>query len=111
MSDIWRAFVAQRIAWESGWHILFHGPTVWQQRNDHDLMGDFADEVPGYLNNNRIQSALEDTTLMGGPQNLLLDLRRCYETLVRIEVVGAAELDLIDIWTADLEAIGQKRRS
>jgi hypothetical protein len=111
MTDIWRGFVAQRIAWESGWHILYHEPTVWQERNDHDLMRDFADEVPGYLNNNRIRTALEDTAVLGGPQNLLLDLRRCYETLIRIEVVGSAELGLIETWTADLEAIGQNRQS
>lgn len=111
MTDIWRSFVAQRIAWESGWHILYHGPTVWQERNDHDLMRDFADEVPGYLHNKRIKVALEDTVLMGGPQNLLLDLRRCYETLIRIEVVGSAELGLIDAWISDFEAIEHARRS
>jgi hypothetical protein len=109
MTDIWRGFVAQRIAWECGWHVLYHGPTVWQDRNEHDLMRDFADEVPGYLNNNRIRVALEDTTLSGGAENLLSDLRRCYETLIRIEVVGSAELGLIDAWAADLTTIGRKR--
>ena len=32
MTDIWRSFVAQRIAWAQGWSILFHGPTVRQHR-------------------------------------------------------------------------------
>ena len=46
MTDIWRSFVAQRIAWANGWAILFHEPTVWQDRNEHNLMRDFRDESP-----------------------------------------------------------------
>jgi hypothetical protein len=38
MTDIWRSLVAQRIAWENGWNVLFHEPTVRQQRNEHDLL-------------------------------------------------------------------------
>ena len=34
MTDIWRSFVAQRIAWENGWQLLFHGPTMEQERNE-----------------------------------------------------------------------------
>ena len=47
MTDIWRSFVAQRIAWTNNWSVLFDEPTVWQERNEHDLMRDFRDEVPG----------------------------------------------------------------
>ncbi len=105
MTDIWRSFVAQRIAWENGWHLLFHEPTMWQERNEHDLMRDFADEVPGYLHNDRIRRALEDTSLTGGVGNLSRDLRRCYEALIALEVVGPDELALVDAWTGDLERI------
>ena len=59
MTDIWRSLIAQRIAWENGWSILFHEATVRQERNDHHLMDDFADEVPGYLHNRRIAATLE----------------------------------------------------
>ncbi len=54
MTDIWRSFIAQRIAWTCGWPILFHNSTVWQERNEHSLLKDFEDEVPGYLNNSKI---------------------------------------------------------
>ncbi len=47
MTDIWRSFVAQRIAYANGWAVLFHAATVFQERNAHDLMRDFAEEVPG----------------------------------------------------------------
>ena len=40
MTDIWRSFVAQRIAWENGWAVLFKSPDVYQDRNEHSLMRD-----------------------------------------------------------------------
>lgn len=109
MTDIWRSFVAQRVAWENGWHILFHEPTVWQERNEHNLMRDFADEVPGYLNNDRISKALDDTALTGGIANLTSDLRKCYERLIALEVVGSGELALIDAWAADIDGMAERR--
>jgi hypothetical protein len=31
MTDIWRSFVAQRIAWENGWAVLFKSPDVYRR--------------------------------------------------------------------------------
>jgi hypothetical protein len=62
MTDIWRSFIAQRIAWTCGWNILYHEATMQQDRNQHDLLKDFEDEIPGYLHNARICRQLEDLT-------------------------------------------------
>ena len=59
MTDIWRSFIAQRIAWANEWGVLFHGPTVYQERNRHNLMKDFRDELPGYLHNGQLCRELE----------------------------------------------------
>jgi hypothetical protein len=106
MTDIWRSFVAQRIAWANDWGILFHEPTVWQDRNEHNLMRDFADEVPGYLHNREMGAALAALELKPGVEHLGDNLRSCYETLVRRGWVGEAELPLLEAWLADLSAIG-----
>ena len=103
MTDIWRSFVAQRISWENGWAVLYHEPTVWQERNEHNLMRDFRDEVPGYLNNSAIAEALDKLPLRAGADRLTENLRVCYEQLVRMELVGREELDLIEAWEADLK--------
>ena len=103
MTDIWRSFVAQRIAWENGWTILFHSPTVHQERNPHALMTDFADEIPGYLNNARIAARLDALPLNAGPAAIPENLRRCYRALADLEVVDKAELPLLDAWLADLD--------
>jgi hypothetical protein len=102
MTDIWRSFVAQRIAWENGWSVLFHHATVWQDRNPHNLMRDFEDEIPGYVNNTRIVTALSDLPLAGGSAAMADNLIRCYQTLIALGVVAEAEMPLLRCWLADL---------
>ena len=105
MTDIWRSFVAQRVAWTCGWNVLFHEPTVWQERNDHNLLRDFEDEVPGYLMNAKIGTALGALELEEGVEHLTDNLRRCYEALIVLGVVGAAELGLLDAWLEDVGSV------
>jgi len=105
MTDIWRSLVAQRIAWENGWPILFHEPTVWQERNAHALMRDFEDEVPGYLHNRRIGDSLAALPLRSGVSAIPDNLRACYETLTALGFIGQEELSLIDAWLTDLRQL------
>ena len=105
LTDIWRSFVAQRIAWQNGWSLLFHGPTMEQERNEHDLMRDFRDEVPGYLNNIAIGSLLASLSLHAGIGHLGANLRICYRGLVDAGLVEERELALLDAWLADIERI------
>ena len=102
MTDIWRSFVAQRLMWEQGWRLQFHSSTVFQERNEHDLMRDFADEVPGYLHNERIRRTLEDLALSSGRQAIGDNLIKSYEALVKLGVVGTEEMPLVHAWLNDL---------
>lgn len=99
MTDIWRSFVAQRCLWALGERLIFTAPSVRQERNEHNLLRDFADEVPGYLNNERIVGALDACALKGEVRG---DLRRCYEALVTLGVIPEKELALVDLWLAGL---------
>lgn len=102
MTDIWRSLVAQRIAWENNWSVLFHSATVWQERNMHNLMRDFSDEIPGYLNNAKIADTLENLDLPSGQQHLGSNLLSCYEALVALKLVAPQELPLLEAWLKDL---------
>jgi hypothetical protein len=102
MTDIWRSFVAQRICWANGWHVHFHAPTVWQERNEHDLLQDFNDEIPGYLNNVAICRELEQLDLVPGEAFLAVNMLNCYEKLVEMGLVGTAEIKLLKAWNADI---------
>lgn len=109
MTDIWRSFVAQRIAWENGWHVLFHDATVWQERNGHDLIKDFVDEIPGYMHNRRIIETLGSLSLQGGHNHIFDNMRRCYEALIELGVLDPQELRLLNAWLSDLVQIGWSR--
>ena len=103
MTDIWRSFVAQRIAWENGWSVLFHGPTTRQIRNEHDLMRDFADEVPGFLHNERICEGLAALTLLPGPNRIPENMRSCYAAMIEFGVLPQQEMVLLEAWLADFQ--------
>jgi STELLO glycosyltransferase-like protein len=103
MADIWRSFVAQRIAWANGWSVLFHEPTVWQQRNAHDLMRDFEDELPGYLHNTAIGRELSALTIRPGLSKIPDNLRFCYQRLCEMKIISPKELELLEAWLSDLE--------
>jgi hypothetical protein len=105
MTDIWRSFVAQRVLQAKGLGVVFHGPTVWQERNDHDLHRDFTDELPGYANNERMREELLGLTLSSG-DSLQTMLEASYEVLIRHGWVGAEEEALLQAWFEDLQTLG-----
>lgn len=104
MTDIWRSFVAQRVMHALGMGILFHGPTVWQERNDHDLDRDFSDELPGYTNNTAIREALCRLDLKPDA-SIRSMMESCYESLIRHGWVGKDEEVLLGAWFEDLHSL------
>ena len=102
MTDIWRSFVAQRIAWENDWHILYHKPSVFQERNEHNLLKDFEQEVPGYLLNAKITSALDKLNLKQGQEFISENLMICYKAMVEHGFIDKEELALLDAWIIDI---------
>ena len=105
MTDIWRSFIAQRIAWENGWSVLFHQPTVYQERNQHNLMRDFQEEIPGYIHNKAIGQTLENLKLTPGLHKLSENLLVCYEALVSMGFIDNQELNLVQAWLDDLKKL------
>lgn len=108
MTDIWRSFVAQRVLQARGQGVLFHGATVWQERNEHDLQRDFIDELPGYSNNLRMRDELLGIHL-NPEESMRVMMERCYQVLMGNGWVGREEEGLLQAWFADLEAIGVTR--
>lgn len=59
LTDIWRSFVVQGSLWIHGYNVAIRTATMEQQRNPHNLMRDFEQEVSGYLNNKRISDIID----------------------------------------------------
>lgn len=102
MTDIWRSFVAQRILWTCDWNLAFHNATVYQQRNEHDLMKDFNDEISGYLHNDKIVSDLCDLDLKAGEAYIADNMLSCYKLLIEKKHIGEQEMPLLEAWLNDV---------
>src|ERR1043166_7606165 len=109
MCDIWKSFVAQRCLWELGYGITFHAPEVFQDRNQHDLDRDFADEVPGYTRNKEIANVLSRLQLRSGEAQISDNLHRCYEALIAAKIFPPAELGLVELWLENFRLAETKR--
>jgi len=105
MTDIWRGFIAQRCLWAMGYGLVFHPPEVYQERNEHDLMKDFTDEIPGYQRNQELINLLTDLELDNNRTAVGSNMLRCYEKLVEEDFFTNNELSLVHNWLDDLEAI------
>jgi STELLO glycosyltransferases len=102
MCDIWRSFIALRICWANNWGVLFHNPTVFQERNEHDILKDFSDEISGYLNNTLICNELANLEILKGSENLGDNMRKCYFAIVSLGLIQENEMQLLDAWLSDL---------
>jgi hypothetical protein len=77
---------------------------MFQIRNEHSLIRDFKDEIPGYLNNVRIIELLSDLELSDAPNRTGENLCLCYEKLVETGIIPQDELHLVDLWLKDLSS-------
>lgn len=106
MTDIWRSFVAQRCLWEIDEGVTYHSPSeVFQDRNEHDLLKDFEDEIPGYLHNDKIVEILASIELKRGKDFVCDNLLTCYSALIRNEILPPEELNSLMDWINDYDRI------
>jgi hypothetical protein len=105
MTDIWRSFIAQRCLWELGAGVVFHSSEVEQERNVHDLMADFRDEVPGYLRNEELVRILETIRLEPGKDAVGANMVHCYEAMQEADFFSGDELRLVKAWLVDVDDI------
>jgi len=85
--------------------IVFHDATVYQERNEHNLLRDFQDEVPGYLHNDRMRVELEACRL--DSKDLERNLVICYEKLTEGAFIPEKELPLLKQWCAAVNRVLQ----
>ncbi|MDQ6679097.1 MAG: STELLO glycosyltransferase family protein, partial [Acidobacteriota bacterium] len=105
MTDIWRSFVAEVCLYAMGKNLAFREATVFQERNQHSLIKDFRDEVPGYLNNVRIVETLTALRLGSDLGEAGNNVWKCYDALVRAEIVPSKEMPLLELWLGELASL------
>ncbi|HWA86500.1 MAG TPA: hypothetical protein VG710_09780 [Opitutus sp.] len=101
--DILRGYVAQRLFWERQLLLGFGPASVRQERNEHDLMRDFQDELSMYLTVPRVLDLLERLAVTDAPTR---ELPRIHAALAQAGIVAGAEEAAVRSWCADLERLG-----
>lgn len=101
-TDILRGLVAQPILWQFGYRLGFGGATVRQDRNKHDFMHDFIDEIPMHMHGEKIVSAVEESIL--GCNTIEEALMAAYGSLRDQGIIELCELELLSLWLEDLES-------
>ena len=100
VTDIWRGYIAQKILWYLGANLLFLSPSVYQVRNEHNLLKDFSQEVPLYTQAHDLINLLEGfATEAKSASDLLLDV---YAYLNRHYLLSDMEQHLCQLWIAEV---------
>ena len=102
MTDIWRSFIAQKCLWAMGHGVVFHSHEVYQERNEHSLLGDFMNEVPGYEVNGEMVRTLSALELDASEKAVGANMLHCYRTLVSEGYFPEGEIELVEAWRHDL---------
>ena len=99
-TDILRGLILQQILAAAGKCIGFHGATVYQERNTHDLMSDFASEIPCYLYAEKIPEIVQSAIM--GNRSIPDNLFEAYSALLAKKIVQSSELECLEGWLQDL---------
>ena len=102
MTDIWRSFIAQKCLWAMATGVVFHSHEVYQERNQHSLLRDFMDEVPGYEINGEMVQTLSALELDASENAVGANMLHCYRTLVSEGYFPEGEIELVEAWRRDL---------
>lgn len=105
VADIWRGYVTQRLLWDIGGHLGFVASYAFQERNEHDLLKDFIDEMDLYLKTGQLMSALNEKFPGDTLRERMLSL---FEFLLNNSLIKQADVDLAYAWLQDLETVGYK---
>ena len=102
-TDIIRSLVSLRIMNNDNKKILFFGTTMFQKRNEHNLLKDFEGEIPIYLNSQNILNILSKLKLKKGSDYYLENLLKCYKKLIDYKILKKDELNFIKAWIKEFD--------
>ena len=101
-TDILRSYIAQRGLWENGYKVAFCSASVYQERNDHNLMKDFLDEIPCYTQIDKVIKLLTDLILSDNPYDNLINT---YKLFYDAGIVQRWEIEGATAWLEDIKCM------
>lgn len=104
VSDIWRAYLAQRLLWDIGQVVAFTPAHVIHDRVAHDYLKDFHSEQDLYLKATAMVSFL--SCWVSDAPTLVERLEQLWAALYSRGFVEIGDLRLAQAWIRDLLALG-----
>lgn len=104
VSDIWRGLIAQRYFAISNLRTQFRGGLGYQERNEHDLIKDFVDELEVHLSTHIILEILEIIDTLDKSEFML----SVYSAMLARGLVLDEEIIRLKDWLADTSTILNK---
>ena len=104
VSDIWRGLIAQRYFAISNLKTQFRGGLGYQERNEHDLLKDFVDELEVHLSTRIILEILESIGAIEKSEFML----SVYSAMLAKGLVLEEEIIRLEDWLADTSTILNK---
>lgn len=106
VADIWRGYWIQRLLWDIGAQLCFTKSSAYQERNEHDLLRDFKDEIDLYLKVDSLIDLLRTwKSNYVTMEDRIVDLFIC---LIHNQFIKEEDLNLVKAWIEDLKMIGYK---
>ena len=100
VTDILRGYIATACLWRAGYTVAFSSPIVYQKRNMHNLLKDFQQEMPLYVNADtwcRLLLEVNATNVIDGYRSAIQKLANH----------GAIPRENLDIYEMFLSAAGR----
>jgi hypothetical protein len=104
MDDIWASYMTQRIMRELNSCVMFTGPTVFQDRNDHDLSVDLEAEVIGYRYTHKFIESLNSIDLSSNGSVLEM-YEKISKDISSLDFITSEMTEFQMSWISDMDKI------
>lgn len=104
VADIWRSYWVQRLLWDIDASVCFLAPNAYQDRNEHDYLKDFIEELDLYLYADALVEILKKWK--SNKADLFERMIDLFTVLVDAHYIKEQDLILLKAWIEDLQAIG-----
>ncbi|MGQ4649216.1 STELLO glycosyltransferase family protein [Lyngbya aestuarii] len=100
VTDILRGYLAQHFLHQKGQGVLFCNSSVYQERNYHNLLKDFGEEIELYTRTEELITLLEEYSKKSG------EFAGIMKYLLVHNFVKQEDVALFEAWLHDLERLG-----
>jgi hypothetical protein len=101
VSDIWRGLIAQRFFTIFGMSTQFSGAMGYQNRNKHDLLQDFIDEIKVHSESHKLLLILDQIHCT----DMFKYLIEVYSTMAKHGLVSFSEIETLKLWIKDVKKV------